>query len=447
MTVASSLTQSAPIQRSRSEAPAADAAPSGKSRVVAGAGSFAEGESRLVPPENQRPAGGVVQAKTEPGAAAGTSAAKGDAAAEEAGAAVGGDAKDGGAKPSAAAKGDPAERDKLDAAGKAALAALPETSAADAGNTPGNVGQGDVDSVGVLPDWFMEIQNRLVASTTWGEAEENAQHAIRDYAMYLARAYAGPDGKVPGHIKVFFDYIGRGTKNDSAAKKAGYKGSSALNGAKGAKNWCAGAATQAQRIAKQEGRDGVLADLRARGLEPSLMPVLFFNNLAALSGSQKEKFFYNDAAFAEPLEPGDRVDYLFDHCQYGGHAVHIVADLGDAFLHVSGNTTRHSAVATGQAKRLKSKPAGLNMGTATNIASDETKKKASAHIATVDFGGAKLVYSITRHSSAYKALEMLETEDPAAFEAALKKLYLKRVKGGPVDEAPKKPDAGAASAG
>jgi hypothetical protein len=303
------------------------------------------------------------------------------------------------------------------------------------------VGQGTIEAGGALPDWFMEIQNRLVASSTWGEAEENAQHAIRDYALFVART-TSKDGKVPGHIKAFFDYIGRGTKNDTAAEKAGYKGSSDLDGAQGAKNWCAGAATKASNIAKKEGRQGVLEDLKKRGLEPATVPVVFFDNLAQLSGSQKAKQFYADTAYDQPLEPGDRVDYLFDNCQYGGHAVHIVADLGDSFLHVSGNTTRHSAVATGQAQRLKAKPAGLNINTATNIKSDETKKKASEHIATVSFGGAKLVYSTTRHSDPYKALSLLETEDPAAFEAALKKLVLRRIKSAAPAGGGKAPAAG-----
>ena len=304
-----------------------------------------------------------------------------------------------------------------------------------AGSGPG---QGDVGGSSELPDWFTKIQERLVASTTWGEAEEAAQHAIRDYAMLVAKSHAGPDGKVPGHIKAFFDFIGRGTKNDTAAKKGGYQGSSALNGASGAKNWCAGAATQAQNIAKTEGRAGVLADLKARGLEPNTHPTVFFDNLARMSGSQKAQQFYGESAYAQPMKPGDRIDYLFDGCQYGGHAVHVVADLGDSFLHVSGNTTRHSAVATGQAKRALSKPDGLTLGIATGISSDEVKKKATEHISQVKFGGAKLVYSITRHSSPYTALKMLETEDPAALDAALKKLCLKK---GAVAEAPKEPGA------
>lgn len=443
MTQATPVTTQTPaVQQSKGSGGGAQSggAPSRKVQMVAGAGSFAEGEAMLAP----RAGGGApVQMETKPGEAG---AGEGAAAPVVEGAAP----VEAGAEGQAGADGKPAapekkadpfaeERAKLDAAGRAALAALPETSAADANKTPGNVGQGDIGGSNELPEWFTKIQDRLVSGSSWGEAEENAQHAIRDYAMLIAKSHAGPDGKVPGHIKAFFEYIGRGTKNDTAAKKGGYKGSSALNGAAGAKNWCAGAATQAQNIAKKEGREGVLADLKSKGLEPNTVPVVFFDNLAKLSGSQKAASFYGEAAYALPLEPGDRVDFLFDKCQYGGHAVHIVADLGDAFLHVSGNTTRHSAVATGQATRCKEKPAGLNLGIATGIKDDATKTKATQHIAGVSFGGGKLVYSVTRHSSPYKALDMLATADPANMDEVLKKLCLKR---SPVAAPAEKPAAG-----
>jgi hypothetical protein len=76
---------------------------------------------------------------------------------------------------------------KLTAAGEEALSGLPETTKEDAAKTPGAVGQGEAGGGSMLPDWFMGIQNRLVASTVWGEAEEKAQLAIRAYAMYLAK--------------------------------------------------------------------------------------------------------------------------------------------------------------------------------------------------------------------------------------------------------------------
>ncbi len=317
------------------------------------------------------------------------------------------------------------ERARLDAAGKAALAALPKTSAADSAKTPGNVGQGDAEAGSHLPGWFMEIQNRLVASTVWGAPQEEAQNAIRDFAMFLARTTG--DGKVPAHLKVFFDYIGRGTKNDRSARQEGYKSTAALTGAEGARNWCAGAAHRAKAIAKTEGREALLEHLASLGLKPICIPAVFFHNLEVRSGASKAKSFYGTTAYSEPLEPGDRIDYLFDGCQYGGHAVNVVADLGGTFLHVSGNTTKHSAVGIGQANRLLQKPPNLNLTTATDIRSAQTKQKASAHISSVSFGGGKLVYMIQRMTDPHKALEMLETEDPAQFAKACKTLLLKKV--------------------
>ena len=317
------------------------------------------------------------------------------------------------------------ERARLDAAGKTALAALPKTSAADSAKTPGNVGQGDAEAGSHLPGWFMEIQNRLVASTVWGAPQEEAQNAIRDFAMFLARTTG--DGKVPAHLKVFFDYIGRGTKNDRSARQEGYKSTADLTGAEGARNWCAGAAHRAKAIAKTEGRKALLEHLASLGLKPICIPAVFFHNLEVRSGASKAKSFYGTAAYSEPLEPGDRIDYLFDGCQYGGHAVNVVADLGGSFLHVSGNTTKHSAVGIGQANRLLQKPPNLNLTTATDIRSAQTKQKASAHISTVSFGGGKLVYMIQRMTDPHKALEMLETEDPAQFAKACKTLLLKKV--------------------
>ncbi|MFO0749297.1 MAG: hypothetical protein U1F43_27075 [Myxococcota bacterium] len=421
-----------------------------KSQLVSGAGSFAEGEARLAPGGDAP----VQMEKSEAPGPADADKAGQEAKAEGTADTASPDAKaDGGAAPAsggAATDKYAEERGKLDAAGRAALAALPETSSGDASQTPGKVGQGEIGAAaGVLPEWFMEIQGRLVASTVWGEKEEAAQHAIRDYAMLVAKEHAGPDGKVPGHIQAFFEYIGRGSKNDAAAKKGGYKGSSALGGAAGAKNWCAGAATAASNIAKKEGREGVLAFLKSKGLEPSIGVMdIFWKNLASLSGSTKSRLIYGGEAYSAPLEPGDRVDYLFDGCQYGGHAVHVVADLGDAFLHVSGNTTKHSAVATGAAKRCKTKPAGLDLTTATSTDTAEKRTAATQHIAKASFGGGALTYSITRDSDPYKALSMLETEDPAALDAAMKKLYLKRGKSAEAAApAPAKPSAGAPGGG
>ncbi len=117
--------------------------------------------------------------------------------------------------------------------------------------------------------------------------------------------------------------------------------------------------------------------------------------------------------------------------------MNIVAELGGAFLHVSGNTTRHSAVATGQANRLTSKPEKLNLTTACTTQTQEQRTAANQHLAGVSFGGSKLIYMIQRFTSPYKALEMLSTTDAAALDLALKKLCLKKSPGGVQDTAGK----------
>ena len=115
----------------------------------------------------------------------------------------------------------------------------------------------------------------------------------------------------------------------------------------------------------------------------------------------------------------------------------MIAELGGAFLHVSGNTTRHSAVATGKANRLTAKPEKLNLATACTTQTQEQRTTTNQHLAGVSFGGSKLIYMIQRHTSPYKALEMLSTTDTAALDAALKKLLLKRSPGGVQDTAGK----------
>ncbi|MFO0745894.1 MAG: hypothetical protein U1F43_09500 [Myxococcota bacterium] len=63
------------------------------------------------------------------------------------------------------------------------------------------------------------------------------------------------------------------------------------------------------------------------------------------------------------------------------------------------------------------------------------------------FGGGALTCSITRDSAPYKALSMLETEDPAALDAAMKKLHLRRGKSAvAAAPAPAKPSAGGGGA-
>ena len=82
-----------------------------------------------------------------------------------------------------------------------------------------------------------------------------------------------------------------------------------------------------------------------------------------LPGAQS--FIYGEAAYDAPLLPGDMVFYLFQGCQYGGHAVTVIDDLGESFTHISGNTGDAISVGIGEAKRMKTAPAGFQLDKAT----------------------------------------------------------------------------------
>src|SRR5207249_4718147 len=72
-------------------------------------------------------------------------------------------------------------------------------------------------------------------------------------------------------------------------------------------------------------------------------------------------------AYTAPLMPGDMVMYLFRGCQFGGHAVTVIDDLGDSFTHISGNST-NAGVMIGEEKRMTNEPAGpetFNLAKAT----------------------------------------------------------------------------------
>ena len=113
------------------------------------------------------------------------------------------------------------------------------------------------------------------------------------------------------------------------------------------------------------------------------------------------------------------VMYLFAGCQFGGHAVTVIDDLGDSFTHVSGNST-NAGVMIGEEKRLTKEPAGFELSKATPgpvmDATDPKKidkaKTQAAHDAASKylrgfdsaFGDAALVYSIVRYGSLLNGL-------------------------------------------
>ena len=96
--------------------------------------------------------------------------------------------------------------------------------------------------------------------------------------------------------------------------------------------------------------------------------------------------------------------YLFDGCQYGGHTVTVVDDLGDSFLHISGNTGDAISVGIGEAKRLRNDPkikagGAFKLAECNKVATEEEREASTAYIAGVDFGGKVLTYSIIRDST------------------------------------------------
>jgi hypothetical protein len=263
---------------------------------------------------------------------------------------------------------------------------------------------------------FMKLQHKLSMTEVWDEVEEEAQHLLRDYALWYMESYHG-GSTLPGNLRVMFDYIGRSTKNTAAAEKGGYKGAKHFGGYLMAdktpsKNWC----TQTSSTA-------VLDAIAASGKKVSE---------ATLKKQlpHAQAVIYGDAAYAAPLLPGDMVFYLFQGCQYGGHAVTVIDDLGDSFTHISGNTGDAISVGIGEAKRMKTPPSGFVLGKATpapvvaaadalaeekEAAAKKTSEKQTAatrYIAGFTWGDGHLVYSITRYGSLLNALEAPKPKTP-----------------------------------
>jgi hypothetical protein len=281
-------------------------------------------------------------------------------------------------------------QDRLDKSGHAA---------APAATTSGG-GIGAAGSGAAISPAFMALQERLSASTTWDDDLEAAQTLLREYANWYWDVYHVT--AMPGNLADFFKYIGRGTKNYVSAKAGGYATSGALGGTAGsgvkAANWCTQATSQAV--------------LDAIGDPTNIAKITSINTQLI----KARKYVGTPAAYSAPLQPGDMVMYLFGGCQYGGHTVTVVDDLGTSFTHVSGNST-NSAVMMGEAKRLTAPPAGFDIGKATpgpvyvkdsagkdtstvdQAATNAAHSAATAYIAGFNFGGGVLTYSIIRYGS------------------------------------------------
>jgi hypothetical protein len=286
----------------------------------------------------------------------------------------------------------------------------------DAGHTIGGkpptvAGTAKVGSGIGFPKWFMDLQYKVSMMDQWGPEEEAAQQVLDDYATWYVQTWHG--GKVPPSLKSLFEYIGRSSKNDAAARKGGMQGTKHFGGAKGQPNWCTATTTT-----------GVIDGLEAMGYVPRVGAQAWANNVAAQKAANGQKNFIGaPTAYSAPLLPGDQVMYLFAGAQYGGHTVTVVDDLGDSFTHISGNTGAAVGVGIGEASRWKAPPMpGFSLEKCNKVKTEEEREASTAYIATVPFGNKVLTYSIVRYGAMFDELETLKALDPATDAAAVKKM-------------------------
>jgi hypothetical protein len=305
--------------------------------------------------------------------------------------------------------------DAIDAAGHAAGKALRGTGTAPTASA----------GSGALPDWFRQLQFKLSMVTTWAKEEEDAQQVLDDYMTYYMEAW---HGDLPPSLKFLFQYAGRSSINQSSAAKGGFGSVGKFGGGINAQgkpnpNWCT-----------QTSSSAIVAALRDMGYAPTTEKIeQFLNNIAFQKGPDgSPNTVSGSAAFSAKLYPGDQVMYLFDGCQYGGHTVTVVDDLGDSFLHISGNTGDAIAVGIGEAKRLKGEPkvkrgGAFKLAECNKVATKEERDASSAYIAGLDFGGKVLTYSIIRDGSFFKEIESIPELPEDQQEKLLKKYKLKRI--------------------
>jgi hypothetical protein len=306
-----------------------------------------------------------------------------------------------------------AAEDAIDAAGHAAGKALRGK-----GTAPAGTG-------GALPGWFRELQFKLSMVTTWAKEEETAQQVIDDYMTYYMEAW---HGDVPPSLKYLFQYAGRSSINQSSAAKGGFDSVGKFGGGINDKgkpnpNWCT-----------QTSSSAIVNALRDMGYAPTTQKIEQFLNNIAYQKSAKgvPNAMSGSSAFTAPLYPGDQVMYLFDGCQYGGHTVTVVDDLGDSFLHISGNTGDAIAVGIGEAQRLKSEPkvksgGSFKLAECNKVASAEERDASTAYIKGLDFGGKVLTYSIIRDSAFFAEIESIPELPEEEQNKLLAKYKLRRV--------------------
>jgi hypothetical protein len=244
-------------------------------------------------------------------------------------------------------------------------------------------------AAGVFPEWFRKLQWRVSMTTTWGDAEEEAQRLLRDYATWKFTSSHGVE--LPPNLKVMFDYAGRSSINAASALLGKYKSAAHFGGGLTSEgtptsNWCTQTTSAGALDALKEMHSKLgLGDLPKQKLA---------DGKTAISGP---------SAYDAPLHPGDLVMYLFDACQYGGHTVTVIDDQGDAFTHISGNTGDAIMVGIGEAKRLKHPPNAksgsekFNLAECLKVATPEERAASTAYIKKWDFEGSALTYSIIHY--------------------------------------------------
>jgi hypothetical protein len=260
--------------------------------------------------------------------------------------------------------------------------------------------------------------------TPWAKEEEDAQQILDDYMAYYMEAW---HGELPPSLKFLFQFAGRSSINQSSAAKGGFGSVGKFGGGINDKgrpnpNWCT-----------QTSSSAIVSALRDMGYAPTTPKIeQFLNNIAFQKVGGVPNAVSGAAAYSAHLSPGDQVMYLFDGCQYGGHTVTVVDDLGDSFLHISGNTGDAIAVGVGEAQRLKGDPkvkggGAFKLAECNKVATPEERDASTAYIGGLDFGGKVLTYSIIRDSQFFAEIESIPGLPEADQEKLLQKYKLKRL--------------------
>jgi hypothetical protein len=320
--------------------------------------------------------------------------------------------------------------DELPAAKDAEFAARAKT-ASDAIDAAGHVagkalrGTGTAPTTGgsALPDWFRQLQYKLSMVTTWAKEEDDAQQVLDDYMTFYMEAW---HGDVPPSLKFLFQYAGRSSINAASASKGGFAGVGKFGGGINDKgkpnpNWCT-----------QTSSSAIINALKDMGYAPTVKPEQFLSNIGFQKSGGAKNTISGAAAYTAPLYPGDQVMYLFDKCQYGGHTVTVIDDLGASFLHISGNTGDAIAVGVGEAQRLTTEPKVKAGGTfklqeCNKVDTQEERDASTKYIDGLDFGGKFLTYSIIRDSAFFAEIESIPELPTEEQDKLLLKYKLRRV--------------------